>query len=106
MMKSKRLLLMLLMALIAPFAMNAQQALPYSYGFEDNDLSADGWSMVTCHNSTGINTSAAYSGSYGFRFYYRTITSSNPNQYLVSPELTGTGNGVAVSFYFNNYSSY
>ena len=97
---------MLLMALIAPFAMNAQQALPYSYGFEDNDLSADGWSMVTCHSSSGINTSAAHSGSYGFRFYYRAINSTYPNQYLVSPELTGTGNGVAVSFYYKNYSSY
>ena len=70
-MKKKSLLLILLMALIAPWAV-AQQALPYSYGFEDNDLSIDGW---TTQNPSGLNASefginknAKKTGNYGFRF--------------------------------------
>ena len=71
-MKRKSLLFLLLMALFAPLAMNAQQALPYSYGFENNNLATDGW---TTQNPSGLNASefgiigtAAQNGSYGFRF--------------------------------------
>ncbi|MBO4875264.1 MAG: fibronectin type III domain-containing protein, partial [Bacteroidales bacterium] len=97
----KKLLFNLLLLLMVAIGAVAQQSLPYSYGFEDNDLSADGWTMSNCYSSTGINSSAAKTGTYGFRFYYR----SNPPQYLISPELTGTTNGVQVEFYYKNSSS-
>ena len=99
-MKSKRLLLALALALLVPWAANAQKALPYSYGFENNDLDAEGWTVQKTSPSTGISTSAMHEGSYGFQFNY-----SERDAYLVSPELSGTGNGVALSFYYKEYSS-
>ena len=80
---------------------NAQQSLPYSYGFEDNNLATDGWTAQITSTSSGINSAAAHTGSYGFRFQY----SENPG-YLVSPLLTGGGtNGIELSFYYKEYSS-
>ena len=93
---------MLLMAAMLPLAMQAQQALPYSYGFEDNDLTADGWTRSDCHSSTGITTSSKMNGDYGFSFHW----STTPPQYLISPELTGTTSGVDVSFYYKKGGSY
>ena len=101
-MKHLRLFLMLLMAAMLPLAMQAQQALPYSYGFEDNDLSADGWTRSDCHSSTGITTSSKMNGDYGFSFHW----STTPPQYLISPELTGTTSGVDVSFYYKKGGSF
>ena len=99
-MKSKRLLLALALALLVPWAANAQKALPYSYGFENNDLDAEGLTVQKTSSSTGISTNAKHEGSYGFQFVY-----SEQNAYLVSPVLSGTGNGVALSFYYKEYSS-
>ena len=99
--KMKKLIFSVLLLLMTVIGAVAQQSLPYSYGFEDNDLSADGWTLNSCHSSTGISYDATKTGSYGFRFYYR----SNPPQYLISPELTGTVNGVQVEFFYKNYSS-
>lgn len=93
---------MLLMAAMLPLSMQAQQALPYSYGFEDNDLSADGWTLSACHSSTGITTSSKMNGDYGFSFHW----STTPPQYLISPELTGTTSGVDVSFYYKKGGSF
>jgi len=71
-------------------------------GFEGGSLPA-GWTMNNCHSSTGVtNGYTAHSGNYVFRFYYTT----NYPQYLISPELTGTENGVDVSFYYAGYSTY
>lgn len=94
---------MLLMATMLPLAMQAQQALPYSYGFEDNDLTADGWTMVDCHEQTGITTSTSYvaNGTYAFTFHW----STTPPQYLISPELTGTATGLVVEFSYKSASS-
>lgn len=89
------------MAAMLPLAMQAQQSLPYSYGFENNDLASEGWTMSNCESATGISSSAAKTGSYGFSFRW----TSTPPQYLISPELTGTDNGVEVSFYYKAYSS-
>lgn len=102
-MKKARLFLMLLMATMLPLAMQAQQALPYSYGFEDNDLTADGWTMVDCHEQTGITTSTSYvaNGTYAFTFHW----STTPPQYLISPELTGTETGLVVEFSYKSASS-
>jgi len=49
-MKSKRLLLMLLLALVVPWAANAQQTAPYNEGFESmssvSDLNTAGWELL------------------------------------------------------------
>ena len=89
-------LLLLLIALFAPWNANAQKVLPYSYGFENNDLTAEGWTKTT----GGIIMDAAHEGSYGFRFYYS-------EGYLVSPLLTGTDDGIELTFYYTaNSMSY
>ncbi len=97
----KKLIFSVLLLLMTVIGAVAQQSLPYNYGFENNNLSADGWTLNNCYSSTGISSSASKTGSYGFCFYYR----SNPPQYLISPELTGTVNGVQVEFFYKNYSS-
>ena len=99
-MKRKSLLFLLLMAMFAPLAMHAQQSLPYSYGFENNDLATDGWIANVTSTSSGINSAAAYSGSYGFRFNYSERSGS-----LISPVLRGGDRGVDVSFWYKEYSS-
>ena len=53
--------------------------LPYEYGFENNDLTAEGWTMVDCYDETGI---------YSYLFKFKWKSNSHP-QYLVSPEFTG-----------------
>ena len=94
----KRLLFMLLTLLCFIGGARAQQALPYSYGFEDNDLTTDGWTATD--TSSGINSNASNTGSYGFRFSYQISSDA----YLVSPILTGGTYGVDVSFYYKAYS--
>ena len=81
----------------------AQQALPYEYGFEDNDLSIDGWVLQGATSSNTCietNTNAAHNGTHGFTFYY-----SEQNAYLISPLLTGGEKGINVSFYYGEYSN-
>jgi hypothetical protein len=94
--------LMLFAVLFSLTGARAQQALPYEYGFENNDLAAEGWTIVDGAGSTGITTAAVQNGSYGFQFYYNT----NPPQYLISPELSGTENGVTVSFSYKKTGTY
>ena len=65
-------------------------------GFEDG---IGGWTMSNTHSSTGINSSAAYTGSNGFRFYYNT----NPPQYLISPEIAGIDADATLEFYYKDY---
>lgn len=81
----------------------AQKSLPYSYGFEPNDLDTEGWTMTDCNSNTGImaatSTNKAKSGSYLFKFYGQ----SNA-EYLISPEIANSETGVEVSFYYNGYS--
>lgn len=89
------------MAAMLPLAMQAQVSLPYEYGFENNDLTAEGWTMVDCDASSSINNVAANSGTYSFRFHWTT----NPPQYLISPELNGTDAGVEVAFYYKSNST-
>jgi Fibronectin type III domain. len=100
-MKKLRLFIMMLMAAMLPLAVQAQVSLPYTYGFENNDLSADGWTTVDCHEQSAINSAAANSGTYSFRFHWTT----NPPQYLISPELNGTDAGVEVAFYYKSNST-
>jgi hypothetical protein len=105
----KKISIFLMMLCFACFGVaNAQQSLPYSYGFEDNDLATDGW---TTQNPSGlnayefgINAAAAKSGSYGFRFSSYSDRGES-TQYLISPELVAP-NGVIVQFYYTVSSSY
>lgn len=92
---------MMLVVAMLPLAMQAQVSLPYEYGFENNDLTAEGWTMVDCDASSSINNAAANSGTYSFRFHWTT----NPPQYLISPELNGTDAGVEVAFYYKSNST-
>ncbi len=105
----KKFLLFLMFALFCiPWAANAQQSLPYSYGFENNNLATDGW---TTQNPSGLNASefgiigtAAQNGSYGFRFSSYNDRGES-TQYLISPELVAP-NGVVVQFSYKASSSY
>ena len=72
-------------------------ALPYADGFESG---LGGWRLEQCDTNTGINTDAHHGGAYAFRF--RTY---NPPQYLISPELAETENGLSVQFYYKNSTS-
>ena len=98
--RSRWLLLTLFTLLVGASPAWAQQALPYNYDFEDADELAN-WSLVSCAANTGRNNTTKRNGSWAFRFYYNT----NPPQYLISPELTGTANGVEVTFYYKSHSS-
>jgi len=96
----KKSLLMTLLLLTCLLGARAQQALPYSYGFEDNDLAADGWVLQgAASENTKIYTGAKRTGTYGFQFIY-----SEQSAYLLSPVLTGGDKGVDVSFWYKNYS--
>ena len=104
-MKRKSLLIMLLAALFMPLALHAQQSLPYSYGFEDQDLSIDGWTTQnTVTTYTHIYSASTFEleaneGLYVFGFPY----SETNGAYLVSPLLSGTNNGLDLSFFYRDY---
>ena len=70
----------------------AASALPFNDDFSGADLGC--WEMNSCYASTGL-----YSGA--FRFYY----STNPPQYLISPELDTDGKPVTVEFDYYVYSA-
>ena len=74
--------------------------IPQQFGFED-EATMNCFNMVSCANSTGRYNQNARTGTYCFRFFYNT----NPPQYLIFPELTGTENGVHVEFYYKKNSS-
>ena len=80
----------------------APKTLPYEYGFEDNYLEGEGWSLVDCDANTLINgaSTQCYSGFYGFSFNFNT----NPPQYLISPELD-VRKKMDVSFWYRNVLS-
>lgn len=100
-MKTKSLLLLLMLALGLPWAARAQKGLPYEYGFENNDLAAEGWTRNSMSSNTNINSNAKRTGNYGFRFNYN----ADP-QYLITPELSTTSSGVSVEFYYKTSSTY
>ena len=81
----------------------AQKELPYLYGFENNDIAEEGWTRVSTQSLTTIQTIGntgfvSKTGSYSFRFYYKTTE----DQYLISPLLDDSPTGIDVSFYYNN----
>ena len=70
----------------------------FSEGFES---AIDAWTLSDCHTSTGVSSSAGHSGSKGFSFRW----STNPPQYLISPEISGAIAGATLEFWYKNYSS-
>lgn len=105
----KRILSFLLfLAFMMPWSAKAQQALPYSYGFEDNDLTVDGWTTANTSGLNaakfGIDASAVKTGTYGFRFSSYDDNGVN-TQCLISPELVAP-NGLVAQFYYKSSSSY
>ena len=106
----KRLFRFALAALVAmPFAAVAQQALPYSYGFESAD-EFNSWttqSMNTENAAALARTSAQHrTGSYSFQFSSQTTaSSSNYNQYLISPEIM-CPSGMHLTFYYRKVVGY
>ena len=92
--------MMLLAVLFSLTGAWAQKTLPYEYGFENNDLAAEGWTMENCKSSTGIYSSLKRTGDYAFCFSFN----ANPPQYLISPEFEGTS-AMDVSFWYRPGSS-
>ena len=80
------------------------KTLPYSYGFEDNNLATDGWTKAgsSIPTNTAITMDAKRSGDRGFQFWY----SKNPPQYLISPELATSEVTLNLSFWYKNGNSY
>ena len=74
--------------------------LPYTYGFENNSLAEEGWTMVVTGGYTGIlsppNQRLTHSGQYIFYFDF---PDQNTPQYLISPEFDGHS-GINVMFYY------
>ena len=94
----------MLAALFMPLALHAQQSLPYSCGWEDDD-DLTGWSMFSNPSGTaGLfqdqGEGIAHSGTLTFAFRY-----DNQGGYLISPLFTGGDNGIDVSFWYKEYSS-
>lgn len=92
-----------LMALMLPLTAAAQQSLPISMDFE-NETAYSQWTVVNAVSSTERYNSAsiAHDGSYLFRFHWTT----NPSQYLVSPEFASAANVTQVSFWYMNGGNY
>ena len=65
---------------------------------EDFENGIGDWTLRNCYQSTSVYIDCGHSGEYGFRFYY----STNPPQYLISPELIGVTEGMNLEFYYKN----
>ena len=84
---------------------NRESQVIYYEDFEDGTF--DDWTLNNCHNNTKVynNPEYSYDGDYLFQFYYTT----NPPQYIISPELADN-NGGTLSFYYScyyaNYTEY
>ena len=107
----KKFSIFLMMLCLACFGVaKAQQSLPYTYGFENNDLAAAGWTTANPYNSNvsdfGINSAAVHNGSYGFRFSSYSRNNAGYDQYLFSPELNGGSNPIIMTFWYKASSSY
>ncbi len=92
---------MLFAALFMPLAAHAQQSLPYSCGFEEDD-DTDGWAIYGESEGTGMyyGDEVAHTGSVFFGFRY-----DETDGYLVSPIFTGGDNGIDGSFWYKEYSN-
>lgn len=97
------------MTLFTTWAVQAQQSLPYDYGFENSDLEAEGWKTLNPAGGNaskfGIFSEAKHDGNLGFRFSSYDSNSGGYDQYLISPEFD-TPDGLLVQFYYKAQSTY
>ena len=81
--------------------------------FEDEEETYASWTFTSMNaandigagtNAAGLHADAARTGDYGFRFssYYSKTDDETYDQYLISPQLTVTGE---LKFYFRKYDS-
>ena len=109
-MKTKTLRALALAALLAtPFALAAQQSLPYSYGFEEaaemNNWTTQSMNTENAANMTRVTTQHN-TGAWCFQFASNTSASNgNYNQYLISPELN-CPNGMHLNFKYRKHSNW
>lgn len=109
-MKTKTLRVLALAALLAtPFALAAQQSLPYSYGFEEA-AEMNNWTTQSMNTENANNmmrtTSQHYTGSWCFQFASNaSAANGNYNQYLISPELN-CPNGMHLNFKYRKHSNW
>ena len=105
-MKSKHLLLMLLLALLAPWAANAQEPIPYNEGFETmssaDDLTTAGW--ISYQSSSGsflaIETSAlnVHGGSQALNIDSWDASSTSDWVVVGLPIVNEAINGLQITF--------
>ena len=103
-MKRKSLLFLLLFALLAPWAANAQQSLPYSEGFEDYSSGLPtGWTKVGSGTVAVQTTSSqVHQGSVSLKF------SGATSNVVALPQFAKEINKLQISLYSKaegNYSS-
>ena len=103
-MKKKNLLLTFLITLsfilIGGGDLMGQMTLPYSYGFESEDVGT--WEKINCNSFSAIGTSYPHNSSKrSFAFACGGSTASQ-YQYLVSPKLQTTTSNLYVTFYIKN----
>ena len=102
--RSRWLLLTLFTLLVGVSPAWGQKALPYSYGFENNNLAGEGWTLGgNIITGTGIQNTYKRTGYYAFDFKYKP-NNSDP-EYLISPELSGIDKEALLEFYYRAYSS-
>lgn len=93
--------------LFVPSLAMAQLSLPVTMDFE-NETAYNNWTVVNGATDWSGNPGTtryngeARNGSYCFRFYY----STNPPQYLISPELDPLMNPAQVEFWYKTQSDY
>ena len=100
-MLKKTILFALLLLLLTPWLI-AQKALPYSYGFENDNLAGEGWTRINNYqNNSSIIPYVYHNGSFAFKFSYPQDNSSP--QYLISPRLVMPANvsNIKVSLWYN-----
>ena len=86
------------------YYLGVTRPLPYTYGFENNNLMAEGWTAVDCTEKVSkINDQYHHSGNYSFQFIYNFDYSDEEQEekYLISPEIDSNGNDVIVSFFYS-----
>lgn len=85
----------------------AQKSLPYSYGFENNDLATEGWTIVDGQSSYSLSTGImnnSYAHNYNStdsKYVFRFFGNTTATQYLVSPLLDDSDTGISVLLYWS-----
>lgn len=80
------------------------EELPYSYGFEDTDITTAGWTMTSTYTSTTtVSYPSGFNSTRCFKFhaYY-----GYNNQYIRTPEIESSSSGLEIKLYYNiNWTS-